>query len=168
MTWRHCHWPAVREHLSQPQHRSSPWSLEDQMGMVWYLNPNAAGTVFVTVSKDQGWQLWAGTSGTVNGCVCAVSRGWVSPWPAGLYTSGTSSVMNTGSCAEIRWAQQRAEGSGDLWLVVSPGWLWEREDGARELALVPSDSLGFHFTYLKIKILGFWLFKTHLAAHGDF
>lgn len=73
-----------------------------------------------------------------------------------------------GSCAEIRWAQQCAEGSGDLWLVVSPGWLREREDGARELALVPSDSLGFHFTYLKIKILGFWVFKTHLAAHGDF
>jgi len=59
-TWRLCHWRAVREQIYQPQHRFSPWSLEDQTLAVCFTSPNAADSVSVTISKDPKLALLVG------------------------------------------------------------------------------------------------------------
>lgn len=111
MTWQLCHWRAICEQLHQPQHRYSPWSLEDQMWVVWFMNPNAE-TVCVH-SYLQGSQIGTviGTIVTVNGCVYAASGGWVSAWPAGLHITGASPLMNPGSYTEACLAQRDVQGS---------------------------------------------------------
>lgn len=112
MTRRLCHRRAMCEQLHQPQHRYGPWSREDQMWVVRFMNPNAAETVCVHGSLQRS-QIGCGigVAGTISGYVYAASGGWVSTWPAGLHIAGASSLRSAGSCTEACLAQQCVRGS---------------------------------------------------------